>query len=251
MTFIYRSAGCAFTGDALLIRGCGRTDFQVSTPQCCGSESAGSTCFCASRILIHQGLRQDRLPVSTPQCCGSGFVGSTCFCASRILIHQGLRQDGLPGICSSVLRIRIRLVLPRSWSISSRYGSGSFYHQAQIVRKTLIPTVLWLLYDFLSLKNYVNVSSKSKKQRSWRSLTKNAESISVSKSHGSTTLPRTVLMAAPERNWILTQVYPCGKPDHNREQDYYNITRTFLLTPIWSTWYYSSSNKSQVRSPEY
>ncbi len=41
----------------------------------------------------------------------------------------------------------------RSGSISQRYGSesgsGSFYHQAKIVRKTLIPTVLWLLFDFL------------------------------------------------------------------------------------------------------
>jgi hypothetical protein len=40
-------------------------------------------------------------------------------------------------------------------------GSGSFYHQANILRKTLIPTVLGLLFDFLSLKNYVNVPSKS------------------------------------------------------------------------------------------
>ncbi len=31
---------------------------------------------------------------------------------------------------------------PESGSISQRYGSGSFYHQAKIVRKTLIPTVL-------------------------------------------------------------------------------------------------------------
>jgi hypothetical protein len=29
-----------------------------------------------------------------------------------------------------------------SGSISHWYGSGSFYHQAKIVRKTLIPTVL-------------------------------------------------------------------------------------------------------------
>ncbi len=36
-------------------------------------------------------------------------------------------------------------------------GSGSFNHQAKIVRKTLIPTVLWLLYDVLSLKNDVDV----------------------------------------------------------------------------------------------
>jgi hypothetical protein len=42
-----------------------------------------------------------------------------------------------------------------------RSGSGSFYNQAKIVRKTLIPTVLGLLYDFLSLKNYVKVASKS------------------------------------------------------------------------------------------
>ncbi len=28
-------------------------------------------------------------------------------------------------------------------------------HQAKIVRKTLIPTVLWFLFDFISLKNYI------------------------------------------------------------------------------------------------
>jgi hypothetical protein len=31
---------------------------------------------------------------------------------------------------------------PGSGSISQNYGSGSFYHQAEIVRKTLIPTAL-------------------------------------------------------------------------------------------------------------
>ncbi len=43
---------------------------------------------------------------------------------------------------------------PGSGSISLRYGSGSgsFYHQAKIVRKTLIPIALWLIFDFLSLK---------------------------------------------------------------------------------------------------
>ncbi len=53
-----------------------------------------------------------------------------------------------------------------SGSISQRYGSGSgsFYHQAKIVRKNLIPNVLWLLLDFLSLQNDVNVPSKSNKQ---------------------------------------------------------------------------------------
>ncbi len=61
---------------------------------------------------------------------------------------------------------------PGSGSTSQRYrsgsysrsGSGSFYHHAKIVRKTLIPTILWL-FLFLSLKNDVNVASKSKKQK--------------------------------------------------------------------------------------
>jgi hypothetical protein len=47
-------------------------------------------------------------------------------------------------------------------------GSGlSFYHQVKIVRKTLIPTALRLLFDFLSLKTYVNVPSKSNKQKNF------------------------------------------------------------------------------------
>jgi hypothetical protein len=54
-----------------------------------------------------------------------------------------------------------------SGSFSTRYGSGSerFYDQAKIVRKTLIPTVLWLLSDFLSLKNDVNADKKVKSKK--------------------------------------------------------------------------------------
>ncbi len=44
-------------------------------------------------------------------------------------------------------------------------GSRSFYNQAKIVRETLIPTVLRLLYEFLSLKNDVNVALQSNKQK--------------------------------------------------------------------------------------
>jgi hypothetical protein len=44
-------------------------------------------------------------------------------------------------------------------------GSGSFYHHGKIVRKTLIPTIFVTLFDFLSLKNDVNVASKSNKQK--------------------------------------------------------------------------------------
>jgi hypothetical protein len=57
--------------------------------------------------------------------------------------------------------------LPVSGSTRKRYGSGSgsFCHQEKIVRKTLIPTGSWLLFDFLSLTNDVNVPSKSNKQK--------------------------------------------------------------------------------------
>ncbi len=66
----------------------------------------------------------------------SGSTGSTCFWTSRIRIR----------IHYSEVWIRI------------------IYHNAKIVRKTLIPTVLWLLLDFLYSKNDVNVPSKSNKQ---------------------------------------------------------------------------------------
>jgi hypothetical protein len=38
-------------------------------------------------------------------------------------------------------------------------------NKQKIVRKTLIPTVFLLLFDFLSLKNDVNVPLKSNKQK--------------------------------------------------------------------------------------
>ncbi len=52
----------------------------------------------------------------------------------------------------------------RSRSISTmygsgcRFGSGSLYLQAKIVRKTLIPTVLWLLYDFFIFEKWCKCS---------------------------------------------------------------------------------------------
>ncbi len=49
-----------------------------------------------------------------------------------------------------------------SGSISLRHGSGSFFPQAKIVRKTSIPTVLLLFFDFSSLKYDVNVHAPSK-----------------------------------------------------------------------------------------
>ncbi len=48
---------------------------------------------------------------------------------------------------------------PGSGSTSQRYGSGSgsFYHHAKIVRKNLNSYYFVTLFDFLSLKNDVNV----------------------------------------------------------------------------------------------
>ncbi len=60
---------------------------------------------------------------------------------------------------------------PGSGSNSTRYwygsGSGSFYNKAKVVRKTLIPPVLRLFFDFLSLKNDVSVASKCNKQKNF------------------------------------------------------------------------------------
>jgi hypothetical protein len=102
----------------------------------------------------------------------------------------------------AVLRFKIRMVFgpSGSWSgsVSQRYGSrfrsGSepFYHHAKIVKKTSIPTVLWLLYNFLFLKNDVNVTSISNKQKnieffftSWMSLMKIAGFGSVTQCYAS------------------------------------------------------------------
>ncbi len=83
------------------------------------------------------------IEISRQQCCGSESVGSVCFWASRIRYSSTKYGSG---------------------SVS---GSGSFYHYAKILRKTLIPVVLLFLFDVLSLKNYVNVpvASKSKKRK--------------------------------------------------------------------------------------
>jgi hypothetical protein len=44
-------------------------------------------------------------------------------------------------------------------------GSGSFYHHAKIVGKNLDSYFVVTLFDFLSLKNEVNLASKSNKHK--------------------------------------------------------------------------------------
>jgi hypothetical protein len=79
---------------------------------------------------IEKNLEYGPMAKLARQCCGSG---SLSFWISRI----------------------------RILNYFYRSGSGSFHHQAKMERKTLISTVLCLLYDLLSLKTDVNEPSKS------------------------------------------------------------------------------------------
>ncbi len=68
--------------------------------------------------------------------------------------------------------------------INQRYGSGSFYHQAKIVRKPLIPTVLWHLFDFFVFEKWCKCLQKVISRKTF--LTKFASGFgSTSQSHGS------------------------------------------------------------------
>ncbi len=106
-------------------------------------------------------------------------------------------------------------------------SSGSFYHQAKIVRKTLIPTVVWPFYDFLSLKNDVNVPSISINQINiekyfllpfWISLTKIAGpgsesgsgSVSVSQSYGSADPDSSQNVTDPQHRIKVVKRTPLG-----------------------------------------
>ncbi len=62
------------------------------------------------------------------------------------------------------IRIRIFLGLPDTDPLvrGTDVDPNPSIIKQKLVRKTLILTVLRLLFDFLSLKNYVNVASKSK-----------------------------------------------------------------------------------------
>ncbi len=89
---------------------------------------------------------------------------------------------------------------PGSGSISQRYGSrsrsgsGSFCHQAKIVRKTLIPIALWLIFYFLSFVAILVVTDENSRIRiririhlseAWM---RRSGSRSTPKCHGSATL---------------------------------------------------------------
>jgi hypothetical protein len=87
-----------------------------------GGQGAHRTARVPGAGVLHQGSKTSGSSTAAGLRIGSGSTGSTCF--------------GSPG----------------SGSISQMYGSGSFYHHAKIVRKTLIPTVLLLLLHFIFKK---------------------------------------------------------------------------------------------------
>ncbi len=61
-------------------------------------------------------------------------------------LDKGTKNLRIFSCLEPVLRIRIRFLRILMFFVPP--GSGFGYHQAKIVRKILIPTVLWLLYDF-------------------------------------------------------------------------------------------------------
>jgi hypothetical protein len=81
------------------------------------------------------------------QCCGSesGSTGSTCFWAFWIRIH----------LSEVWIRIRIRILLWIRILLSSCKNS----------KKNLDSYLFVTLFDFSSLKNYVNVASKRNKEK--------------------------------------------------------------------------------------
>ncbi len=100
----------------------------------------------------------------------NGHTGTTTAYPVRLVFFLAFRYPACHFY--AVFQIRIRIWIHRIYLFLGLPDPDllfrgilllSFYHQAKIVKKTLIPTVLWLLLDFLSLKNYVNVPSKSNK----------------------------------------------------------------------------------------
>jgi hypothetical protein len=116
------------------------------------------------------GTFRSFLKIKSLKTVGSNVFLTTYFCL--MIVGSG---DGSGSIYFWASRIRIR-IHQSEMRIRIRLWIRILLSSSKIVRKTLIPTVLWLLYDFLSLKNDVNVPLKNNKQKklltSWRSLTK-------------------------------------------------------------------------------
>ncbi len=139
-------------------------------------------------------------------------------------------------------------------SLCQRYGSGSFYHQAKIVRKTLIPTVLLLLYSFLSLKNDIMylqkvIGKNNFLMTSWRSLTKIAGSGSAPKFHGSATLPQTISLILPSVRSYRGPWRPSGSSGKSRVSSSakVGISRRFSITSLHSFFSWAKFQEDESR----
>ncbi len=106
-----------------------------------------------------------------------------CRLVPRVLQHQvrhnggDLEHELKRGSISWRIRIRMRYVLSMPGVHQKQCcGSGSVCSgasrflpsRANKVRKNLISTILWLLFDFLSMQTHVNVPSKSNKLKCWK-----------------------------------------------------------------------------------
>jgi hypothetical protein len=107
----------------------------VQTWECLIEDTARSVLYVRLPARMVSGTEHTDLALN--QCCGSGSTGSTCFWASRIRILL------------SEVWIRIRILL--SSCKNSKTNLDSYYFVT--------------LFKFLSMKNEVNVPSKSKKQK--------------------------------------------------------------------------------------
>jgi hypothetical protein len=126
-------------------------------------------------------------------------------------LRTGMIVPSLEYILIPVLRIRIRRIrmflglldpgpdpLVRGTDPDPATDPDPSFIKKKLVRKTLIPTVLWLLFDFLSFKNDVNVPSNSIKQKNFKKKKiAGSESLSNSQRHGSATLFHTLMPSKP------------------------------------------------------
>ncbi len=126
--------------------------------------------------------------------------------------------------CKPVLRIRIHMFLDLLDPDPLVSGMDPALSLSKNSKKTLIYTVLWLIFDFLRLKNDVKVPSQSNMQNffsflsfllaSWRAIMKiegsGSTSGSTPKCHGSATLMHTITLPSPPSFPLLDTVRSVG-----------------------------------------
>ncbi len=142
----------------------------------------------------------------------------------------------------SVCRIRINkfLGIPDPDPLVRESESGSSHHQAKIVRKPLISTVLRLLYDFLSVKNDVNVLSNSIKQTKLFLVLRSQQNPDPDPLVRCTD-PRIRIRTNMSRIWNTIYIYPhwtSGTAISLRQHGQSYLPFSLRTFPLLSLWYY-------------